>query len=525
MLCRKCNKNQAVFFLSRDTAEQGVKVGFCDACADELGIFTALNKVESLLHGYGLSMPASGPMLDPTMPIEFADSCRVCGTDLGAFEREFRLGCDNCCHIFGSLLFNYASLLAASPDAGRLKPLYPGQPPARPRKSKVASLAARLEQLAIADHPEPGGEPRVAPAQAKLVARLLRHNNLNADPADPWLQTRVHIRRNFPEFLFPARMGAQHRAAVEKHVSDILWQSGAASRRMLHTWRLSPLQRLALERRHFHKALAVDSILVLHKEPGRMILINDEDHLCFVSHGQETNPAQAVRAARADLTLFERHAEFAFSPRFGYLSAAPRNMGAAMRVSVFLHLPFSLCLDRLQLFPPRADRAGVRFEPLCGRGIERHGFFTVSSLAPFHAAEEEIAARVLGFAKHLVDEETRARNELPPGEAARLRRLMNQVLDHGRRSFRLSYQDALRLTSFLSLGAALGAPGFHGFSLEQIIPAMSSPYIMYRDRRRYTVNDCERRRADLFADLIEQWTNPLLRHPRKDCGQVSAPNK
>jgi len=514
MLCRKCNKNQATFFLSRDSSEQGVKVGFCDACADEVGIFSALQKVESLLHGYGLSMPASGVMLDPTMPIEFADTCDVCGTELRSFEREFHLGCDNCCHIFGSLLYNYVSLLTPTPGTSRLKPLYPGSPPARAAHALVAPLAQRLLEYA-----DPGAAPRHAqcliPAQAKDVARLLRHSSFGADPLHPWLQTRIEIRRNFPDCLFPARMHAAHRAAVMRHATDVLLESGASTRRLLDPWRLSPLQRLALERRHFHRSLSVDSSLVLNRNPERMILLNDVDHLCFLYHSQETSPNKALRAARVDLARFERNTELAFSPRFGYLAASPRNMGAAIRVSVMLHLPFSLTRDQLQFFPARAERAGVRFEPFCGRGLERHGFFTVSSLAPFHATEQDITARVLGFAKYLGDEEIKARNQLSTGEANRLRKLMSQVLDHSRRSYRLSYQDALRFTSFLSLGAALGATEFLNFSLDQIIPAMSSPYIMYRDRKRYTVNDCERRRADLFADLIEQWTNPLLQHPRR----------
>ena len=137
----------------------------------------------------------------------------------------------------------------------------------------------------------------------------------------------------------------------------------------------------------------------------------------------------------------------------------------------------------------------------------------MSSIVPFNATEEQLVTRVIGFAQYLVDEETKARENLPAGEAARLKRLMAQVLDHGRRSYRMSYQDALRFTSFLSLGGTLGAMNLEGFSLGKVMPALSSPFIMFRDKHRYTINECEQRRADLFAGLIETWTNPLLQHP------------
>ena len=168
MLCRKCNKKQAAFFISREVLGEAIKLGFCDACADQSGIFSALQKVESLLHGYGLSASGDSPAADPEMPLEFAEECRVCGTELREFEREFTLGCDQCCHIFGSLLFSVTLLPSFAlgtqssaslyTELGRRmalagEPLNPSAGPVIANFPIWMAWAHRVESLGLPDEP------------------------------------------------------------------------------------------------------------------------------------------------------------------------------------------------------------------------------------------------------------------------------------------------------------------------------------------------------------------------------------
>jgi protein-arginine kinase/protein-arginine kinase activator protein McsA len=527
MLCRKCGKKQATFFLSRDALGAGVRLGFCDSCADEAGIFAALQKVESLLHGYGLFPSGETQAFDPEMPVEFAEECGTCGTGLGEFERGFLLGCDQCCHVFGSLLFNYVSLLTPTPRDSRLKPLYPGAPPgshndrhraarfqsilseqlknenysdaerSRSELSKIEKrLSSRLPKLQPAAH-------AATPADKTFINDFIRLGVTGPEPLAPWRQTRIEIRRNLAGMPFPHRMSPAQRLSVNRHASGIL---AAGAGRIIDFALLSPLEKLAAEKRHFEKHVSKNCSIFANDNPGRLLLLNDEDHLNFIYSSAETSPAEAVRAARADLALFEKKADIAYSPRFGYLASSPRNMGAAVSVSVLLHLPFSFTQGQVQFHPARADRACVRFEPYCGGGMERHGFFVVSSTVPFNATEEQIAQRVFDFAGTLVSEEMKIREKLAAEENNRLKRLMQQVIEHSRRSYRLCFQDALRLTSFLTIGAALGQIDAGKISLDSVLPELSSPLLMYRDRRGYTTNECETRRADVFAGLVKSWT-------------------
>jgi protein arginine kinase len=259
--------------------------------------------------------------------------------------------------------------------------------------------------------------------------------------------------------------------------------------------------------------------VAFNRSKDTLLLLNDQEHFIFDYCGETKTVEKAIQAAKSELSIFEKKVDIAYSGRFGYVTSSPKNMGAAASVSVLMHLPFSLAHGLIELYPARADRAGVRFEPFCGRNIERHGFFRVSSLTTFGTDEQKITERVFEFASHLEKEEIRVRQSLSEGEERHLRKLMAQVLRHSTLSYRLSYTDVLRLFSFLSIGAELGEPGLTKLSPSAVIPGLTSPCIMGSDRKLYTVNECEKRRADIFADVVEKCTNPLLssiRVPEKE---------
>ena len=519
MECQKCNKKQATFFLSRDESGGAVKVGFCDTCAEEIGLFSALQKVESVMDGYGLFSSLGPGRLHANVPVEFAEECRVCGTSLEDFQRDFRLGCDQCCHIFGSLLYNYVSLITPGGNGSNLEPLYPGLPPAgaqaKRRRTGIHKLIRQEIKKEKSGEKSESGQATVKVASPRSVNAFVRRANLNTAPDAVWLQTRIEHRRNFSDVLFPSMLRDSHRRAIEQFACEVLQNNGAECR-IVDFNEIPALVRVAAGKRHFDRQLTRNCSLLFNRKNKRLVLVNEEDHLAFVYCGEQSDAGKALEEARRDIEAFESKADLAYSPRFGYLTSSPRDMGAAVFVSVLMHLPFSLTGGHVQLYPAQAERAGVRFEPYCGQSLERHGFFRVSSLTPFNATEQQVVEKVFEFAHYLQEQENKYRTNLKQMDENRLKNLMSKVMHHCLRSYRLSYQDVLRFTSFLAAGASIEALELRDFSPARVVAEMTSPFIMYSDRRRYTINECEKRRADLFADLVEEWTNPLLAHPVKN---------
>ena len=146
---------------------------------------------------------------------------------------------------------------------------------------------------------------------------------------------------------------------------------------------------------------------------------------------------------------------FAFSPKWGYLSASPANVGTGMRVTVLLHLPALATLGRLDAIFLALMREGI-----VGRGVyseEAWGdFFRIGNQVTLGKSESSLINLVRSVVPAIVDYERAARKQLfqqygdeikvQTADACRALKLPVQRSD----------EEALALISTVRLGIAFG---------------------------------------------------------------------
>jgi len=493
------------------------------------------------MHGFGLESGGLFSASEISAPVEFADCCQSCGTTLREFERRFLFGCGECSLVFGSLISNYLTLLGAGED-GSLG-FYRGEPPkCYAERSKLHAIHNKInEKIVKEDYTgaakfrdalnahekkitarrkksvETGAKSRVsAPAASpEDLSRILLDTRSSAGKRDNWLLSQVEIRRNLADFKFPTKSDKVQCLQIKNNIFEYLRKQSYGAGR-IELSELKPIERFAIGERFFHRRLNPNATAMINPETGSTVLINDADHVTAGAWSGERDPLAALEAARSQLQKLESGAELAFSQRFGYLTTAPKHIGTGLTVSVLLHLPYSFFHGRTLFWPENAENACVRLDSFRGKNLEHHGFFRVSSPVGFGRTAEEIASGVFAFAEKLVAEQQEMRGDFKSSEVNRVRNLLPRALDHAMRSYRLSYRDVLRLSTFIALADELGVAKFSGFSFDDVIPLMSSPFIMYRDGRAYSVNHCEKRRADLFAELVEKWAGVAMTEPAKN---------
>lgn len=535
MKCKKCGKNSAAFFISWGEA-LGPKIGFCETCGEEVGIFTALRRVESLLHGFGIRAEGDISFEGASVPLEFAEECNNCGTTLKEFERRFLFGCEECGKVFGSLLANYLTLLGA-PAADGFGFFHGSPPKSFTERAKLFALRNKLsEKIASEDYSaaathrdqlneleekiDRGGHEKarklsdekvvIREATRRSIEKLLLKTPELPAASENWLLSQLEIRRNLADFCFPPKMDEVQRGLVEDYLIAMFNKKWTNGLQRINTGALEPIEMLAMGERFFSRRPNQNSKVYVSADGCRTMLINDADHLAVGVRSRDRDPLKALAAVKKPLERIERDAEIAFSPRFGYLTTAPRHIGTGLTVSVLLHLPYSFFRGRTFFWPENSDRASVRIDSFSGKNLEHHAFYRVSGTVGFGAAAEKIVTEVFSFAEKLIEEESNIRGDFKPSEVRRLKNIMPRVIQHSTRSYRLSYQDILRFTTFFALGIERGAVDLPGFSLDDVIPRMSSMHIMYADGGTYSVNQCEKRRADLFAELFDNWAVPAV---------------
>jgi protein arginine kinase len=119
------------------------------------------------------------------------------------------------------------------------------------------------------------------------------------------------------------------------------------------------------------------------------VMVNEEDHLRLqvVRSGLELSRAFAEVNRVDDLlegesasTRAGKPLEFAFSPRFGYLTACPTNVGTGIRVSVMLHLPALKLVGEMDKVRRATRDMGLAVRGYYGEGSEAAGeFYQISN--------------------------------------------------------------------------------------------------------------------------------------------------
>ena len=188
------------------------------------------------------------------------------------------------------------------------------------------------------------------------------------------------------------------------------------------------------------------------------IMANEEDHLRMqvLRSGLQLEEAWD-QISHIDDVLEER-LDFAYSSRWGYLSACPTNVGTGVRVSVMMHLPALKLTGEIEKVRRAARDTHLAVRGFFGEGSDALGdLFQISNQTTLGKSEEEI---LHGFLENIVPQiiayEQQARQALIKHRAALLDdRIWRAwaILTHARV---IGTDEVMSLLSHLRLGVNLG---------------------------------------------------------------------
>ena len=195
------------------------------------------------------------------------------------------------------------------------------------------------------------------------------------------ISSRIRLARNVAGFPFLTRCSRHQRQALEaQDPRDDPGRQSVRPRRFMSIWK---------RRRRSTGNLLVERHLI--SKPH-----NDAEGARGVAVGEnETSPSWSTRkitcASRSSAaacnwkkpgsrstpstTRWKPTLDFAFHPRFGYLTACPTNVGTGIRVSVMLHLPALKLTGEIEKVFRAAKEMRLAVRGLYGEGTEATGDF------------------------------------------------------------------------------------------------------------------------------------------------------
>lgn len=284
----------------------------------------------------------------------------------------------------------------------------------------------------------------------------------NGPMSDTVISSRIRLARNVAGFPFLTRCSRQQRQSLEAKVRQTILDVFPPNTLYVDLENATEMDRQLLVERHLiskpHAAAEGARGVALTQDETVSIMVNEEDHLRLQVLRSGLQLEEAWEQINKIDDQLEATLDFAFSPRFGYLTACPTNVGTGIRVSVMLHLPALKLTGEIEKVFRAAKELRLAVRGLYGEGTEATGdFYQISNQTTLGKPEDEIISEF----KHVVipkiiDYEHHARKTLLSERAVALDDKIYRALGLLRSARLISSEETLLLLSHLRMGVTLG---------------------------------------------------------------------
>ena len=173
---------------------------------------------------------------------------------------------------------------------------------------------------------------------------------------------------------------------------------------------------------------------------------------------QANEPAALTSGGARRAQTSETGVRFAFSPRFGYLTACPTNVGTGVRVSAMLHLPALRLSGEIEKVQRAARDMSLAVRGSYGEGTEAVGdFYQISNQTTLGRTEQELVdeleTRIL---PRVIEYERSARRMLIEKRRVQLEDHVMRAAAVLRSARLLAPDEAVKLLSAVRLGILSG---------------------------------------------------------------------
>lgn len=189
---------------------------------------------------------------------------------------------------------------------------------------------------------------------------------------------------------------------------------------------------------------------------GTSIMVCEEDHLRLqvLRSGFQLDAAWEAVDRLDDLVA--KQAEYAFSPKYGYLTCCPTNVGTGMRASVMMHLPALVYTKHIEKVFGAGGKMGLAVRGLYGEGTQAEGdFFQISNQVCLGISESEVLEKLAKIVPTFVEYERKVREQLAKNDRAALEDKIWRAYATLRAARTITSTETLELLSAIRLGVNL----------------------------------------------------------------------
>ncbi|MFI4859918.1 MAG: protein arginine kinase [Phycisphaerales bacterium JB063] len=225
--------------------------------------------------------------------------------------------------------------------------------------------------------------------------------------SDVVISSRIRFARNIAGFPFVNRANRRQRYEVLESCRAQIMTNRLADNTLWVQLSDSPAidRQLLVERHLISRDLArhsadIPRAVAIGADETFAIMVNEEDHLRIQVLRSGMQLSEAFDQINRIDDILEEKLDYAFSKRFGYLTACPTNVGTGVRVSVMMHLPALKLTGEIEKVKRAARDMHLAVRGLFGEGSEALGdLYQISNQTTLGRTEKE---KLADFEKSII---------------------------------------------------------------------------------------------------------------------------
>jgi len=331
------------------------------------------------------------------------------------------------------------------------------------------------------------------------------------------LSSRVRMARNLRQHAFPGwAKKAERQRALEllRPVIEGLPEMADCFSELMDN--IAAIDKQTLVERHLisreHAVKNVGSGVIVSASGVISVMINEEDHLRMQAIHAGFQIKEAFNLIDRVDTELEKQLEYAFSPRLGYLTACPTNIGTGMRASAMVHLPGMVLSDQINQIIQAVNKLGLAVRGLYGEGTEAMGnMFQVSNQTTLGEREADIIERLNKVVLQIIEHEESARLTLLEKKPKLIYNHIGRAYGILTNAHTVASKEALNLLSLLRLGVDLELlPAATRAVVDELFVLAQPAHIQKFAARKLTTEERDILRADLIRGRLAVMPKPKI---------------
>lgn len=272
---------------------------------------------------------------------------------------------------------------------------------------------------------------------------------------------------------------------------------------------LSDVDRIFLVERHLMSPEHAKDVeckgLIIDPKEIVSIMVNEEDHLRIQVLQSGFNLVEAWRIIDAIDTELSKKLSFAYSTRWGYLTACPTNTGTGLRGSIMLHLPSLVFTGQVNKILQATAKLGLNIRGLYGEGTEASGnMFQVSNQFALGRTEEEIVDSIQRIINQIVSREEVSRRMIATKSRDALVDRIWRAYGTLKSAHIITSNETIALLSAIRLGVDLGiVKNLNRRMVNELLILTQPAHLQKLEGKILTANERDMKRAELIRDRLK----------------------